>query len=87
MFFDLAPPSPLWGASVSIWAPIVIAFIALVATFISDWRQRRHNRLSVRPSLAVSITENSIALTNSGLGPARIGAVEAIVELVHQGRN
>jgi hypothetical protein len=64
--------------SVTAYAPI---FIALVALFLSIWQAhqyRRHNQLSVRPfvqlirEMAAGEPVNGLLVTNAGFGPAII---------------
>jgi len=56
---------------------VVIAVASLGVSAYVAWATRRHNRLSVRPLLGLTITfpvgaTAGLRLTNSGLGPARI---------------
>jgi hypothetical protein len=64
---------------------LVVALISLGITLISMSRQRRHDRLSVRPALKISADyprpnfEASIRLENHGLGTAIIRAATITV--------
>ena len=56
---------------------VVIAVASLVVSAYVAWATRKHNRLSVRPLLGLTISfpagaTAGLLLTNSGLGPARI---------------
>jgi hypothetical protein len=56
---------------------VVIAVASLGVSAYVAWATRKHNRLSVRPVLGLTITFTvgataGLRLTNSGLGPARI---------------
>jgi hypothetical protein len=56
---------------------VIIAVASLGVSAYVAWATRKHNRLSVRPLLGLTVTfpvgaTAGLCLTNSGLGPARI---------------
>lgn len=72
------------ATSVADWAAIVIALVALGATFWDHRRQQRHDRLSVQPEVGLDRhVENGIAhvlLVNRGLGPALLKSIHVYAE-------
>lgn len=74
-----AAPETNWTDDIPAIASGIIALLALFATIYQSHLSRKHNRLSVRPHLAVHSEENdnlfTITLRNDGLGPARIDAL------------
>ncbi len=59
-----------------------IALLALFATIYTSLIQRKHNRLSSKPLLNIVLNsaEKKLSIANSGLGPAIIKEVEAILD-------
>jgi hypothetical protein len=70
---------------------VVIGIASFGVSAYVAWATRRHNRLSVRPSLGLAITFPAgdtvgLGLTNSGLGPARIISGQLAVDGERFGR-
>lgn len=71
------------------WAETATIFIAVIALVVSVWsayETRKHNRLSVKPSILVSgvftddLDQSGILVSNNGSGPAFINKFEVYID-------
>jgi hypothetical protein len=71
-------------------ASAVVATAALFISIWNAWATRRHNRLSVRPHLALSkktspnAPQLTIDIKNNGLGPAIMTSIRVFVDDIDQ---
>ncbi len=64
-----------WQVGISMIS-IFIAICALLTAVWSSWAQRQHNKLSLKPIIALEGDDERLTITNHGLGPAIIEKVE-----------
>ena len=75
-----------WSDDIPAIASGFIALLALFTTMYQSHLSRKHNRLSVKPHIALHSEEDGntfkIIIRNDGLGPAKIDTLEIYKKIV-----